>query len=347
MRKWLLILALAGCLIVVGCSGGSEEAGRGDGHEDDGGDTESTKPLIGSDLGHQAFQSSTRLVVPGGVGTTFDRVGRVLAGLAEGTLGVRMFVNQRPGEEGFVAWRDVAAEEPEGHQLAYVTEGLLYTGKIGPEDFEMVAQTDRGFAVLVAKGDPEIETLQGDDLDDFGDFVKGAREDPGFMEVADMGPETVYRAGTLELEDELGVDLSPKSPPHKSPVEAIYDGDVETALVPLDWNLYGDLLAGELTPLAVLAGRRTPELPGVPTAKELGYKVTVPVFGGVVAPAGTPSDVVEELGRAFVGASSSRAFQRALLGTGREPEQRGPEKFRAYIDRQTELVEQTNPPEEQ
>ena len=352
MRKWWLILALAVGLIAIGCSGGEDDAvGRGDGGEDDGGATESTKPLIGSDLGHQAFQSSTRLVVPDGVGTPFDRVGRVLAGLAEGTLGVRMFVNQRPGEEGFVAWRDVAAEEPEGHQLAYVTEGLLAPGGtggggIGPEEFEMVAQTDRGFAVLVAKGDPEIETLQGDDLDDFGDFVEVAREDPGFMEVADTGPETVYRVGTLKLEDELGVDLSPKSPAHKSPVEAIYDGDVETALVPLEWNLYGDLLAGELTPLAVLSGKRTPGLPGVPTAKELGHNATVPVFGGVAAPAGTPPDVVHELGRAFVDASSSPSFRRALLGTGREPEQKGPERFQAYIERQAKLADKTRFAEE-
>jgi tripartite-type tricarboxylate transporter receptor subunit TctC len=300
--------------------------------------------LIGSALGHQAFQPSTRLVIPDGVGTPFDRVGRVLAGLAEGPLGVRVFVDQRPGEDGFVAWRDVAAEEPEGHQVAYVSEGLLAPaegGGIGPEDFEMAAQTDRGFAVLVAKGDPEIETLQQDDFENFRDFVKAARKDPGFVEVADAGPGTVYRAGTLKLEGDLGVDLSPKSPAHKAPVEAIYNGDVETALVPLDWNVYGDLLAGELTPLVVLSGERATELPDVPTAKELGHDVTVPVFGGVAAPAGTPPDVVDELGRAFVGASSSRTFRRALLGTGREPEQKGPHKFDAYVQRQAKQWRKT------
>ena len=352
MRVWLLILTLTVGLTAIGCSGGGDEAGgQGDKGEARNGAAESTKPLIGSDLGHQAFQPSTRLVVPDGVGTPLDRVGRVLAGLAEGTLGVRMFVNQRPGKEGFVAWRDVAAEEPEGHQLAYVTEGLLAPegakgGGIGPEDFEMVAQTDRGFAVLVTKGDPEIETLQGDDFENFRDFVKEAREDPGFVEVADAGQGTVYRAGTLRLEEELDVDLSPKSFAHKSPVEAIYNGDVETALVPLDWNVYGDLLAGELTPLAVLAGERVPQLPDVPTARELGPDVTVPVFGGVAAPAGTPPDVVDELGRAFVGASSSRTFRRALLGTGREPEQKGPEKFGAYVDKQAKLVDETGSAEE-
>jgi tripartite-type tricarboxylate transporter receptor subunit TctC len=352
MRKWLLILALAVGLTAIGCSGGDDDAaGRGEQGEAEGGAAESTKPLIGSDLGHQAFQPSTRLVVPDGVGTPFDRVGRVLAGLAEGTLGVRMFVNQRPGEDGFVAWRDVAAEEPEGHQLAYVTEGLLASegaqgGGTSPEDFEMVAQTDKGFAVLVAIGDPEIETLQGDDFENFGDFVEGAREDPGLVEVADAGRGTVYRAGVLRLERDLDVDLSSKSFVNKSPVEAIYTGDVETALVPLDWNVYSDLLAGELTPLVVLSSNRAPDLPQVPTAKELGYDVTVPVFGGVAAPSGTPPDVVGELGRAFVGASSSRTFRRALVGTGREPEQKGPKEFDAYVEKRAEKLREIGPADE-
>jgi tripartite-type tricarboxylate transporter receptor subunit TctC len=350
MREWLLTLTLVVAVILavgltaIGCSGGNDEVtGKGDGEKAEKGVAEGTKPLIGSNLGHQAFQPSTRLVVPDGVGTPFDRVGRVLAGLAEGPLGVRLFVQQRPGEQGFVAWRDVAAEEPEGHQLAYVTEGLIASegaesGGIGPEDFEMVAQTDRGFAVLVAIGDPEIETIQGEDFENFGDFVKGAREDPGLVEVADAGRGTVYRAGALKLERDLDVDISIKSFANKSPVEAIYNGDVETALVPLDWNVYSDLLAGELTPLTVLSQERAPDLPNVPTAKELGYDVTVPVFGGVVTPAGTPPDVVDELGRAFVGASSSRTFGRALVGTGREPEQKGPDKFGAYVDKQARLL---------
>jgi tripartite-type tricarboxylate transporter receptor subunit TctC len=74
--------------------------------------------------------------------------------------------------------------------------------------------------------------------------------------------------------------------------------------------------------------------------------VKVPVFGGVAAPAGTPPDVVDELGRAFVGASSSRTFSRALVGTGREPEQKGPEKFEAYVEKQAKHLRETKSAEE-
>jgi tripartite-type tricarboxylate transporter receptor subunit TctC len=122
------------------------------------------------------------------------------------------------------------------------------------------------------------------------------------------------------------------------PVEAVHDSDVEAALVPFDAEVLSDMLAGELLALAVLGGERCPDLPKVPTARELGHDVVVPVFGGIAAPAGTPPRVVDELGRAFVAASSSRAFDRVLLGTGREPRQRGPMKFADHVEEQSQFL---------
>jgi tripartite-type tricarboxylate transporter receptor subunit TctC len=241
-------------------------------------------------------------------------------------------VDQRPGERGQRAWRDVADEKADGHQLAYVTEELLGSartgsGRVGPGDFEMAARTDVGFAVLVAKGDPEIETLQWEDFEGFGDFVEAAKEEPGFVEVADPGAGTVYRAGTLELEEKIGIDLSPKSPANKAPIQAIYDAEVEAALVPLDAMVLSDILAGELRALAVLSEGRCQDLPGVPAAKELGHDVKVPIFGGIAVPDGTPRRVVDEIGRAFVATASSRKFERALVGSGREPAPLGTGEF--------------------
>ena len=351
MRGGLLALLCALILLGVGgaaCSGGEDGA---DVRTAEGKSARNETAKIGEatvedELGHQAFQPSTRLVVPSAEGMPLDRAARVLAGLSEGPLGTRLFVDQKPGENGELAWRDVANEEPDGHQLAYVTEELLAAdgagpGEMAPGDFEMAAQTDVGFAVLVAKGDPEVETLQWEDFEDFGDFVEAAKEEPGFVEVADPGADTVYRAGTLTLEREAGVDLVPKSPANKTPIQAIYDGDVETALVPLEAVVLSDVLAGELEALAVFGDERCPDLPGVPTAKELGYDVTVPVFGGIAAPAGTPPRVVDEIGRAFVASSSSRTFERALAGSGRVPMQRGSREFARYVEEQSRSLSET------
>src|SRR3712207_2566902 len=202
MRGRVLVLTLALGLAAAGCSGDGNGTAEGVA-EGKGAETEGR--TVENELGHQAFQPSTRLVVPSAEGMPLDRAARVLAGLSEGPLGTRLFVDQRPDQNGELAWRDVADEEPDGHQLAYVTEELLAADGTGPGemttgDFEMAAQTDVGFAVLVAKGDPEVETLQWQDFEDFGDFVEAAKEEPGLVEVADPGADTVYRAGTLTLE---------------------------------------------------------------------------------------------------------------------------------------------------
>lgn len=322
----LLACAVGAFLAACGEDGGPAERTSGEAGGKGGSKT------VEDELGHQAFQPSTRLVVPAAEGHPFDRAGRVLAGLSEEPLGTRVFVDRRSGGGGMRAWRDVADEEPDGHQLAYVTEGLLGAeGEVGVEDFEMAAQVEAGCAVLVAKGDPEIETLQYEDFEDFGAFLEAARDEPGLVEVADGGKETVYRAGTLALEEEAGIDLSPKTPGGKTPVEAIYDGEVETALMPLD-EVLTDVWAGELRAIAVLSAERCPDLPDVPTAEESGHDVTVPVFGGIAAPAGTPRKVVEELGRAFVSSASSPVFRTALRGTGRHPEPKGAEEFARYVE---------------
>ena len=339
MREELRVVASALLMgvLLVGCSG-EEGTGTGssDGEQAAGRASEGSASPGNDGLGHQAHLRPTRLVVPAAEDGSLDRVARMAAGLSEAPLGTAIFVDRSPGGEGAVAWRDVAGQEPDGHQLAYVTEGLLAQDDSGSgagvDDFEMVAQIDAGSAVLVVSKDPEAESFQ-EDIEGFGAFVSAAEEDPGLVEVADAGPDTVYRAGTLALEREAGIDLSPKSPGGKTPTEAVYDGDVEAALVPVDEALI-DVWAGELRVLAVLGAGRSGDLPNVPTARELGHDVTLPVFGGIAAPSGTPPGVVAELGRAFEASSSSRAFGKALVGTGREPLQRGPEAFAAYVDEQ-------------
>lgn len=350
VREVMLVLALAVVWAAAGCSGGeadtSGDASDGAGVRVDGEKTSgSAGAPVEDELGHQAYQGATRLVVPAAEGSSLDRVARVSAGLAEDELGASVFVQRRPGDGGGVAWRDVAGEEPDGHQLAYVTEAFVASGGpglgVGLADFEMVAQTDSGSALLVVRRDLEAESFQEYGIEDLDEFVEAAREDPGLVEVADPGAGTVYRAGTLALEREAGVDLSPKVP-GKPSTEAIFDGEVEAAVVPAD-EVLTDVLAEELRAIAVLGGGRCPDLPDVPTAKELGYDVSVPVWGGVAAPGGTPPRVVAELGRAFEAASSSRTFAGALAGTGRVPKQRGPEEFAGFVEGQSRLLSGAGP----
>lgn len=149
----VLVFATALGISAVGCSDRQVSGGEAD---------QAATATVKHELGHQAYQSATRLVVPAAEGDPLGRVARVLAGLAEDRLGASIFVHRRPGAGGEVAWSDVAGDEPDGLQLAYVTEELLALDGSGSgatlEDFDMVAQTDSGSAVLVVRGDLEAES---------------------------------------------------------------------------------------------------------------------------------------------------------------------------------------------
>ena len=144
--------------------------------------------------------------------------------------------------------------------------------------------------------------------------MKAARENPGFVEVADPGPDTVYRAGTLALEEEIGIDLTPKSHANKAPTQAVYDAETEAALVPLDAVVLSDVLAGELEALAVLGDGRCRNLPDIPTAKDLGHDVVVPVFGGGRR---AGRDAPEDRGRVGEGLRLHLFLQDVREGAGR------------------------------
>ena len=88
----------------------------------------------------------------------------------------------------------------------------------------------------------------------------------------------------------------------------------------------------------MLGDKRSEDLPNVPTTKELGYDVSVPVFGGIAVPAGTPPEEVAKLGRKFGALSDAQMFARALIGTGRHPLQRGPEEFASFVEEQGRLL---------
>lgn len=349
----MLTLALMVGVAVAGCSGakdgvaGQNDEGKASESRTDARASQPAESTQQNSLGHQAYMQPTRLVVPASEGDSLDRVARMAAGLTEGPLGTTIFVNQQPGKGGLLAWRDVAKQEPDGHQLAYVTEGLLSMDEeksgVGVDDFEMVAQTDSGSAVLVVRKDPEAESFQVS-IEDFEGFIAAAKEETGLVEVADFGPDTVYRAGTLALEREAGIDLSPKSSGKKSPTEAIYDGDVEAALVPAEGDVLTDIWAGELRAIAVLGDERSEDLPNVPTARELGYDgVSFPVFGGIAVPAGTPPGELAKLGRKFEASTSAHMFARALVGTGRRPVQRGPEEFVSFVEEQAQWLSESKP----
>jgi tripartite-type tricarboxylate transporter receptor subunit TctC len=111
-------------------------------------------------------------------------------------------------------------------------------------------------------------------------------------------------------------------------VQAIFEGQV--ALMP-------HFQSGRVRPLAITGAKRSPALPDVPTAAEAGLpKYDANFWSGLVAPAGTPAEVVSRLNGALVKALGTQEVRETLTRQGLEPAGNSPREFAEHIRAESE-----------
>jgi tripartite-type tricarboxylate transporter receptor subunit TctC len=286
-RRWAttgagltLALSLAACGGNVG--GGS---GSGDGAEfPDGPIT----ILVGAD--------------PGG---STDLIARAAAEGASEELGVAVTVENKPGANGALSLQELANEDPDGQTLAIFNGSLAYITPFAVAEDEAVSIED-------------YEVITGLSLDD---YVLVTAPDSGFTTVEDLAaagrPITFGTTGVgtgSQLSQELlfaQADIEATSVPFDggSPtLTAVLGGQVDVGSIQLG-EAIEQIEAGELTPIVTFAEERPSYLADTPTAVEAGYDVPVQQARAVVAPEGTPEDVVGTLRDAFSAAFETEAYQ--------------------------------------
>jgi tripartite-type tricarboxylate transporter receptor subunit TctC len=163
------------------------------------------------------------------------------------------------------------------------------------------------------------------------DFVAAAKAQPGRINVGSSG-----NGGGLHFTLELfklkaGLDLN--HIPYKGGGPAVADtmaGQIQATFIGMGGSLQY-VQSGRLRPLAVTSGQRSAALPAIPTMTELGYDVLVSNWYGVVAPAGTPAAIVQQLNTEIGQALRQTDTRERILGTGLEPVARTPAEFQNWI----------------
>jgi tripartite-type tricarboxylate transporter receptor subunit TctC len=114
-------------------------------------------------------------------------------------------------------------------------------------------------------------------------------------------------------------------------VTALLSGQVQMAISGLP-PMIAHIQAGKLRALAVTGPKRMAQLPDVPTVTEIGFKdIDVTAWYGVVAPAGTPPEIVARLHLAFEKATAKPEVRERFLATGTEPYMTSPKAFADLI----------------
>ncbi|HVF64295.1 MAG TPA: tripartite tricarboxylate transporter substrate binding protein [Casimicrobiaceae bacterium] len=275
-----------------------------------------------------------RVISPFSAGSTVDLHARLIAAPLSELLGQPVIVENKAGAGGAIGLDAVAKAAPDGYTIGIGTTGpmsinpYLIGSKVPYDpnkDFAAVGQYGIGPNVIVVNANVPARTL--------AELIAHAKAKPGTISYASSSGigSTAHLAGEL-LGSVAGIDIV--HIPYKGNAEAVtalLAGQVQMAISGLP-PMIAHIQSGRLRALAVTGPSRMAQLPDVPTVTEAGVKdVDVSAWYGVVAPAGTPPEIVARLNDAFVKAIARPEVRDRFLATGTEPHVTAPKAFADLI----------------
>jgi len=281
---------------------------------------------------------TVRLIVPYPPGGNADVVGRIVAHALQATLRQPFVVENKAGAGGLIGAEAVATAPKDGHTLLVSANGpILYAPELAPRKpydwrtaFVPIGTVSLTSLALVVHPSLPAATLP--------EFLALARRD---------GEKLVFAAGGMGTSNHLFSELIQSqlhltwtTAQYKGTAPAMTDligGHVQFGIDQISASL-PFIRDGRVRALAVSGSRRTPWLPDVPTFAEHGFPNLVGyTFVAVLAPAGTPDDVVRRIAAALKSAIADPEVRKQIETLGAEPDTMLLGDFRAYLEKEAEV----------
>ncbi|MDE2606878.1 MAG: tripartite tricarboxylate transporter substrate binding protein [Burkholderiales bacterium] len=275
-----------------------------------------------------------RLIVPYAPGGPIDTTARLLAERVKDTLGT-VIIENRPGAGGNIGVDAIAKAAPDGTTIGIAA---VATHAINPwlfsklpfdpvKDFAPITQMVRVPNVLVMNA----QTAERLKIASVRDLIAYAKAHPGSLN---------YGSGGNGSAGHLAGEMF-KRAAHVFAVHIPFNGGNPAQLALLsgqvDFNFDNlataapNIRAGKLRALAVTSLQRSPYVPDVPPVADTLPGFAIDTWWGLVAPAGTPKDVVQKLNHAFVAALNSPQAKSRFAGLMAEPVPTTPEEFGRFM----------------
>jgi tripartite-type tricarboxylate transporter receptor subunit TctC len=238
---------------------------------------------------------SIRLVVPFGAGGGTDNLARIVEPHVSKALGQSFIIDNRPGGGSVIGMDAVVKSPPDGYTLVMTDTSIAVNPSLlksmpydALKDLEPVSLLATAPVILVAHPKVSAKTLK--------ELVSLAKAQPGKLNYASGGNGASTHLGGELLKLVAGIDVV--HVPYKGTGPAMNDligGHVDVMFSGIS-SARPHLEAGALRALAVTGEMRNAAVPDVPTFAEAGFAdVTASTYWGVLAPKGTPKDVIERL----------------------------------------------------
>ena len=273
-----------------------------------------------------------RIVVPLVPGGNLDLVARAVAQQVGEQLGQQLIVENRPGASSLVGTQYVAKVAPDGYTLlaiantfATVPSIMSNPGYDALKDFAPVSLTCLVPQVLVVNPALPVKSVK--------DLIALAKAKPGALSYASSGIGATGHMAAELFSRQAGIKML--HVPYKGNAQAIVDviGGQVTMMFDQVSTSVGQVQGGKLRALAVTSLTRSPLLPNVPTIDEAGLKGFEDItFNGLLAPAGTPHDILTRLNSEIGKAVRNPDLHKKFIERGVDlTASKSPEEFTAYI----------------
>ena len=288
--------------------------------------------LAGPALAQPYPSKPIRLVVGYSPGGGNDLIARIVAARLQEKLGQPVVVDNKPGAQAIVASELVAKAAPDGYTLLIAPSGPL---TINPAVYAKLPYDPvRDFAPISLLAEFPLMLVVGADqpIKSVCDLVEYGRAHPNLANYASSA--TPFQLAAELFNQRTGSKF--QHIPYRGSgdaVQAVMAGQVLMALAD-SGPIAGPLKGGKLRGLALTAPKRNAAFPDVPTMAEAGIAdLDISLWAGIVAPAGTPPEVVTVLQNAIRDTIALPDVRTALEAIAVEPRSSTPEEYRALIAR--------------
>jgi tripartite-type tricarboxylate transporter receptor subunit TctC len=277
-----------------------------------------------------------RVVIPFGPGGFADITMRLVGQQLSERSGVQVVIENRPSAGGIIAANAVTSAQPDGYTLFVFSSGialsksLLKTMPFDPVTaFTPVSTLALFDLLLLVKADSQWHGIK--------EALDAARADPSKFNIGTINPGSTQNVTAELLRSVTGIPVT--IVPHRATADVLTSllrGDTQIGVESYA-ALKSPIDAGQIRAIAATGDKRSAMQPNVPTLKESGIDAQVVGWNALVAPAGTPKEIVEILNKHVRAIIESPDFKKRMLELGGEPKASTPEELDARLKSDIEM----------
>jgi len=267
-----------------------------------------------------------------------DYLARLVSAELEKQLGQQVIFENKPGAGGVTGTGFAARQAPDGYTLvmAYPGPAANYTNTFSSlpykplDGFEHITQICYGDMVLVARKDFPANTLQ--------ELIDYAKANPNKVSAGNNGIGSYGQMIELALGDKAGFQM--KVVPYKGSAPIVTDmlsGNLDLSIDYLGEAYIKHIQSGAIKALGVVSAKRSAILPETPTFVESGVDLVAVPWAGIMAPKGTPREVVDKINGVLADYLATDEAKAKFSAVGQTPAPTTPEGFQEIVVKEEAL----------